>query len=119
MEFFDRMNEMMERREKEVKQLEEKVYTEKCPFKPIISSRNRNKNPDSEEEDDDDENDTENNPVRAFLKRYKTDLEDRRDKYPTKYAPNKSTRAQQEEKDSLQPFRMSKSVDRGNDMFLS
>lgn len=47
-----------------------------------------------------------NNPVLAFLKRYKDDLECRKDKFPTKYIRSKA------HNDVLQPFRISKSIDR-------
>ena len=46
------------------------------------------------------------NPVVAFLKRYKDDLESRKDKFPTKYIRSKA------HNDELQPFRISKSIDR-------
>ena len=93
-----------------MKALEEKIYSEKCPFKPSISSRLRShKGGDSEDEEDEDEEGEEGGgAVRAFLKRYKEDLDARRDKYPGKYLH----RRDRKEEEDLQPFRISKSIDR-------
>lgn len=116
LEFFDRIEDMLRRREQNVKALEEKIYREKFPFKPAISSKARlgSKHADSEDEPSDSDADDAGNPVRAFLKRYKEDLDQRRDKFPMKYVRSKSRAAD----DDLEPFVMSKSIDRGKELYL-
>jgi hypothetical protein len=117
LEFFDRIEDMLRRREQNVKALEEKIYREKFPFKPAISSKARlgSKHADSEDDEaSDGDGDGTNNPVRAFLKRYTEDLDQRRDKYPMKYVRSKSRPAD----DDLEPFVMSKSIDRGKELYL-
>ena len=81
--FFDRLDEMMARREASVKALDEKLAQEKYPFKPTITSKLRKKGNQSDEsssEEEDDEDGT--GAVQAFLRRYREDLEERRGKYP-------------------------------------
>ena len=109
-EFFDRIDEMMRRREEKVKALDEQLAQEKCPFKPTISSKSRKKSNESDEESSEDEEEG-SNPVQAFLKRYNEDLEERRGKNPGKYIRPK---ARLDDED-LAPFRISKSIVRAPD----
>lgn len=109
-EFFDRIDEMMRRREEKVKALDEQLAQEKCPFKPTISSKSRKKSNESDEESSEDDEEG-SNPVQAFLRRYNEDLEDRRSKNPGKYIRPKA-RLDDEE---LAPFRISKSIVRAPD----
>lgn len=108
-EFFDRIDEMMRRREEKVKALDDKLAQEKCPFKPTISSKSRKNTNESDEESEEEEEGA--NPVQAFLRRYNEDLEDRRGKNPGKYIRPKA----RHDDEDLEPFRTSKSIVRAPD----
>ncbi|KAJ1419340.1 hypothetical protein B484DRAFT_453446 [Ochromonadaceae sp. CCMP2298] len=95
LEFFDRIDSMLQHRESKVKELDDKIYRDNYPFKPTITKYARR-----DDKDDDDDSDLE--PSEAFLKRYNQDLESRRDKFPTKYLRSKY---QREEEDEWEPFR--------------
>mmetsp|Transcript_28993 Transcript_28993/g.48724 ORF Transcript_28993/g.48724 Transcript_28993/m.48724 type:complete len:101 (-) Transcript_28993:1080-1382(-) len=91
---------MLERRENRVKNLEEKIYKEKYPFKPNISDFAKMR---ADNKDDDMNDDSDLEPAEAFLKRYNEDLDQRREKFPTKYL---RSRWRSEEEDA-EPFRVS------------
>lgn len=81
--FFDRLDEMMARREASVKALDEKIAQEKYPFKPTITSKLRKKgNQSDESSSEEEEEEGGSGAVQAFLRRYREDLDERRGKYP-------------------------------------
>ena len=108
LEFFDRIDNMLKKREEKLKILDDKVYKEKCPHKPTIMNKYKSQ----ENKDDDNEEDEEVDPTHAFLKRYAEDLETRRDKNPSKYIRSKSVA------DDTEPFRMSKKLDSKSAIYL-
>lgn len=112
LEFFDRIDAMLRRREEKLKSLDSHIYKEKYPFKPNISSLASLRGDNKDDGDDDDEM----NAREQFLKRYKEDLDYRREKYPKKYLAN--TRKSKEEEE-FPPFRVSKSLDQGKIAYMS
>lgn len=128
LEFFDRMEEALRRREEKVSALDDRIKREKFPFRPSISSRSHksHKEGDSEEEFEEEEEEDEegeggmgggpraSKAVKAFLRRYMQDLEARKDKYPAKYVAPKP----KSDDESMQPFRISRSIERGGEIYL-
>jgi hypothetical protein len=91
MEFFDRIEAMLVKRQDNIQELEAEVYSkDKFSFKPNIAAAKLKAKNDDDDRDDDDEN-SDTDPVQAFLRRYHADLELRRDKNPSKYLQSKIT----------------------------
>ena len=92
-EFFDRMQQRMQRREQRLKHLESQVYDETCSFQPsILSTRGSRSAADDNDDDDNDDDDDDGegrrgrrNPVEAFMNRYYDDLTSRKEKFPDKF----------------------------------
>jgi hypothetical protein len=87
-EFFERLKKQMAEHKIFMKTLEKEIYDEYCTFKPHIEKYGEHKKLDDELEEmlnEEDEEEGQVNPVKAFLKRYKEDMERRREKMPERY----------------------------------
>ena len=95
-EFFNRMEQRMQRREQRLKHLESQVYDETCSFQPSIllsTKGSRSEAYNDQDDDDDDYNGGEDgegrrgrrNPVEAFMNRYYDDLTSRKEKFPDRF----------------------------------
>ena len=99
--FFDRLAQRLERREREVQQLEHEVYEKPYPFKPTISQFAQRRHEQQLEEQEDSDQD----PAEQFLKRYAQDLEERQERFPQKYVRSRYLERRRED-DDLEPFRV-------------